>query len=105
MADPKPAQAPAPQPSSGPQAPPAPKPTPALTVQWKCEVKGLDPKGAATDLPEKITIGDKLLLTCDGPPATLDKTAKLRIEMDPEQPPWFYIVEARELKDAHVTLV
>lgn len=83
----------------------AAKPTPVPDAQWKCEIKGLDDKGGAVDLPEKITIGDRLLMTCEGPLAKLDASAQLRIETSPDQPPAFYVQEIRELKETSATLV
>ncbi|RYZ83409.1 MAG: hypothetical protein EOP04_20020, partial [Proteobacteria bacterium] len=85
----------APGDSPTPDPKPDPKPTPPLTVQWKCEFK---------DVPEKVTIGDKIAMVCDGPPARL-QAASLRIEMAPNEPPVLYILEVKELKETSASLI
>lgn len=74
-------------PSAPTQAqPPLPKATPAPPdVQWSCETSQIDPKtGQATEQPTgQLTVGQKFLLTCEGPPVQLN-AQKLTMELPKE---------------------
>jgi hypothetical protein len=84
---------------------PAPKPTPAMTKQWKCELHGLDADGhTSAELPEKITIGQKLLATCEGEPAQLTRES-LKIEFSEDQTYSLHLLSVLELGETKASLV
>lgn len=91
-----------PPPQPGPTPPPTP--TPAMTVAWKCELKGIAADGAPTEMPEKITVGQKLMLTCDGPPAAIARDG-LTIETWDQQKYSLHLLEVRELGEIKATLI
>lgn len=75
-----------------------------VNAQWKCELQGLSAEGKSEALPESLTVGTKLLMTCDGPPAKLN-AEKLKIVLDPKGLPPFKIIDVRELKETGASLV
>ena len=83
-----------------PEAPkPTPAPTPPTNAQWTCKTSAMDETGTpAGDLGE-ITVGDKFLLTCEGPPATLKREA-LSLETSKEARFALRILETKALSDS-----
>lgn len=102
--DPTPAPAPRAADGRGGSAP-KPTPTPAMNQQWKCELKGVAADGKTiTDVPEKITVGQKLALECDGAPSTLSRN-NLVIETWDTQKYSLHLLEVRELGETKATLI
>lgn len=88
-----------------PQAGPTPKPTPPMNVQWKCELHGLATDGkTSADLPDKITVGDKLLATCEGPPSQVAREG-LKIELNDQQTYSLHLLEVLELGETKASLI
>lgn len=90
-----------------PAANPTPQPTatPPMNQQWNCELKGLSSDGqTATDLPAKITVGQKLMLKCEGPLMTISREG-LTIEAWDTQKYSLHLIETRELTEAKATLI
>jgi hypothetical protein len=100
----KPAQQAAPQlklpPHPGVAAAKAPEPaapTPVPDARWSCKSYQLEASGQpAGELTGPITVGQKFLLRCDGPPVALSKEA-LRLELPKEQRYSLRILETRSL--------
>ena len=91
--------APSAQPAPPQPAPPV-KPTPTPTHQWACTLHGLD----TDELPAKITVGDKLRLDCEGPPAKLS-AAKLEIALSENQTYALHLLESKSLSETKATLI
>jgi hypothetical protein len=108
--DPTPVPSTQPAPTPAPRAPapagqPTPKPTPPMNVQWKCELHGLETDGkTAGELPEKITVGTKLLATCDGPTASL-KSDVLKIELNDQQTYSLHLISVLEMSETKASLI
>ena len=71
----------------------------AAPVEWKCALNGLDGDGKSTGAaPEGLTVGSKFLLSCEGPPAPLDK-AKLALVVAKQDRYLLRLLETRSLTD------
>ncbi len=93
------------KPALPPPAAPAPKPTPPLDKQWKCELHGLGTDGkTSAALPEKITVGQKLLATCDGEPSSISRVG-LKIELNDAQTYSLHLLSVIELGETKATLI
>ena len=100
-----PAAAPGPASGAAANGAPKPTPTPAMDQQWKCELKGLSADGKTiTDLPEKISVGQKLALECDGTPSKIGRE-NLVIETWDTQKYSLHLLETRELGETKATLI
>jgi hypothetical protein len=76
-----------------------------MNPQWKCELHGLESDGhTASDLPEKITVGTKLLATCDGEMSSLKKDG-LKIELNDQQTYSLHLLEVLELSQTKASLI
>lgn len=95
----------APRANSAVKEQPTPKPTPPMDQQWTCELHGLDSDGhSAGELPEKITVGTRLLATCDGNMASL-KREGLKIELNDQQTYSLHLLEVLELSQTKASLI
>jgi hypothetical protein len=93
-------------PAQAPQvAQASPKPTPTMDKQWKCELHGLGSDGkSAADLPAKLTVGQKLLATCEGEPSSISRTG-LKIELNETQTYSLHLLSVVELGETNATLI
>jgi hypothetical protein len=89
-----PAQA---QPSQPPT--PTPAPTPPTNAQWTCKASIIDPNGTPTGPLAEITVGEKFLLACEGPPAAL-KRETLSLETSKEARFALRILETKSLTES-----
>lgn len=92
--------------AEAPSAQPTPKPTPPMDKQWTCVLHGLGDDGkTSTELPQAITVGTKLLATCEGPSAASLSTANLKIELNDQQIYSLHLLKTLELKESSASLV
>ncbi len=105
--DPTPTPVPTPARSArtAPKEKPTPKPTPAMNQQWKCDLQGLSSDGkSGGELPEKITVGQKLLATCSGEMSSLAREG-LKIELNDQETYSLHLLEVLELSQTKASLI
>ncbi|MES2854738.1 MAG: hypothetical protein V4692_02690, partial [Bdellovibrionota bacterium] len=71
----------------------------ATTAAWACELKGVDSAGGATVVPESITVGTKLLLSCEGEPVTFKNPDAVGFQLPKNQQYVLRILETKSLKE------